>query len=141
MAFFADSSLQVKLLRNRLSVKLTTMAQDSYRDFLQMLEQKGELRRISQPVATELEITEIASREMKNPKGGKALLFEEPTIEGKPSSIPLAINAYGSQKRMAMALGVDSVEDAANELGQLLKAKPPTSLRDTCKLLSTALNL
>ncbi len=117
------------------------MAQDSYRDFLQMLEQKGELRRISQPVATELEITEIANREMKKPKGGKALLFEQPTIEGNPSSIPLAINAYGSQKRMAMALGVDSVEDAANELGQLLKAKPPTSLRDTCKLLSTALNL
>lgn len=106
-----------------------------------MLGQNGELRRISQPIATEFEITEIANREMKKPNGGKALLFEQPTIDGKSTSIPLAINAYGSQKRMAMALGVDSVEDAGDELGQLLKTKPPTSLTETYKLLSTALNL
>ena len=117
------------------------MTHNSYRDFIQVLEETGELRRISQPVSTELEITEIADREMKKPGGGKALLFEQPTINGKPSSIPLAINTYGSQKRMAMALGVDTVEDAAAELGQLLKAKPPTSLSETYKLLTTALDL
>ena len=63
-----------------------------------MLEKNGELHRINQPIATELEITEIANREMKKPDGGKALLFETPTIGGKPSSIPLAINTYGSKK-------------------------------------------
>ena len=117
------------------------MAHNSYRNFLQILERAEELRRISQPVATELEITEIADREMKKPGGGKALLFEQPIVNGKASSIPLAINTFGSQKRMAMSLGVDTVEDAATELGQLLKAKPPTSFSETYKLLTTALDL
>ena len=58
------------------------MAFDSFRDFLETLERAGELRRISHPVATELEITEIADREMKTPGGGKALLFEKPTVNG-----------------------------------------------------------
>ena len=117
------------------------MAFESFRKFLSHLDDAGELRRIGILAATELEITEIANREMKKPAGGKALLFEKPAVNGKSTDIPLAINTYGSQKRMAMALGVDSVEDAADELGQLLEAKPPTSLGDTCKLLSTALNL
>ena len=52
------------------------MAFDSFRDFLRTLEQGGDLRRIAGPVATELEITEIADREMKKPDGGQALLFE-----------------------------------------------------------------
>ena len=46
------------------------------------------------------EITEIADREMKKPGGGRALLFEKPTIGGKPSPFPLAINALGSDRRM-----------------------------------------
>jgi len=117
------------------------MAHDSYREFLLALENVGELRRISTPVATELEITEIADREMKKPGGGQALLFEQPTINGEPSPIPLAINTYGSEKRMAMVLGRSSVEDAADELNKLVKAKPPTSLGETFKLLGTALDL
>ena len=58
------------------------MAFESYNDFLNTLEKNGELRRISFPVATELEITEIADREMKIPGGGQALLFEKPTVQG-----------------------------------------------------------
>ena len=57
------------------------MAFDSFRDFVNALDKAGELKRISQPVATELEITEIADREMKSPGGGKALLFEQPTAQ------------------------------------------------------------
>ena len=117
------------------------MAFDSFRDFVNQLEAEGELRRISAPVATELEITEIADREMKKPGGGQALLFERPTVNGEPSPIPLAINTYGSEKRMAMVLGRDSVEDAAAELNKLVKAKPPTTLGETFNLLGTALDL
>ena len=97
--------------------------------------------RLSQPIATELEITEIADREMKKAGGGKALLFEKPTVNGVVSPFPVAINTMGSHKRMAMSLGANSVDDAAAELGSLMKAKPPTSLRETPKLLSQAMDL
>ncbi len=117
------------------------MAFDSFRDFVNQLEKAGELKRISQPVATELEITEIANREMKLPDGGKALLFEQPTINGVVSPFPVAINTLGSHKRMAMSMGAESVEQVANELGALMKAKPPTSFKEAIKLLSLALDL
>ena len=103
------------------------MAFDSFRDFLDALDRAGELKKICQPVATELEITELADREMKSPGGGKALLIEKPTVNGQPSPFPVAINTMGSHKRMAMSMGADSVEEVANELGSLMKAKPPTS--------------
>ncbi|MBI5801748.1 MAG: UbiD family decarboxylase [Verrucomicrobia bacterium] len=117
------------------------MAFDSYRDFVNRLDQAGELKRITQPVATELEITELADREMKSPGGGKALLIEQPTVNGVVSPFPVAINSLGSHKRMAMSLGASSVDEAAAELGALMKAKPPTSLRETLKLLGQAMDL
>src|SRR5438034_10814148 len=117
------------------------MAFDSCRDFRSLLEAAGELNRISQPVATELEITEFADREMKKPDGGKALLFEKATVNGEISPFPLAINTLGSHHRMAMSLGVDSIDEIATELGSLMKAKPPTSFKETIKLLGTALDL
>ena len=83
------------------------MAFDSFRDFVNALDRAGELKRISQPVATELEITEIADREMKSPGGGKALLFEKPTVNGVVSPFPVAINTLGSHKRMAMSMGAE----------------------------------
>ena len=117
------------------------MAFDSFRDFVNALDRAGELKRISQPVATELEITELADREMKSPGGGKALLFEKPTIAGVVSPFPVAINTMGSHKRMAMSMGANSVDEVANELGALMKAKPPTSFRETINLLGQALDL
>ena len=113
----------------------------SYRDFIQKLEVSNELIKVSTPVATELEITEIADREMKKPGGGKALLFERPTVQGKPSSFPLAVNTLGSDRRMALALGTDSIEHVAQELGSLLRAKPPTSFKETISLLGKAVEL
>lgn len=101
------------------------------------LETAGELKRIDVEVDPVLEITEIADREMKLPGGGKALLFEKP----KGAKFPLLINGYGSTKRMAMALGVESVEEIAGELESLLKAKPPTSFKEALALLGTALEL
>src|ERR1041385_6554087 len=117
------------------------MAFDSFRDFLRSLETAGELVRIAQPTATELEITELADRQMKSPGGGKALLIEQPTVNGAVSPFPVAINTLGSWKRMAMSLNAASVDAAAAELGSLMKAKPPTGFREALKLLGTALEL
>ena len=117
------------------------MAFSSFRDFVEALDRAGELMRISQPVATELEITELANREMKSPAGGKAILIEKPTINGEISPFPVAINTMGSWKRMAMSMGADSVDDVAAGLGALMKAKPPTNLRETLRLLGTALEM
>jgi 4-hydroxy-3-polyprenylbenzoate decarboxylase len=117
------------------------MAFNSFRDFLAQLEAAGELRRIAEPLATELEITELADREMKKPDGGKALLIEKPTVNGQVSPFPLAINALGSYRRMAMSMGVESVDEAAAELSSLMKAKPPASFKEAIKLLGTALDL
>src|SRR6266508_1142645 len=117
------------------------MAFDSFGDFVLALDRAGELMRIQQPVATELEITELADREMKKPGGGKALLIEKPTVNGAVSPFPLAINTMGSWKRMALSLGANSVDEIAAELGSLLKAKPPMSFREAIKLLGTALDL
>src|SRR5712664_1280484 len=117
------------------------MAFVSFREFIEALEKAGELKRISQPIATELEITELADREMKKPDGGKALFFERPTVNGQVSPFPLAINTLGSHRRMAMSLGASSVDEVAAELGSLMKAKPPTSFKETITLLGTALDL
>jgi 4-hydroxy-3-polyprenylbenzoate decarboxylase len=113
------------------------MAYDSLREFVLKLDATGELKRISVEVDPVLEITEITDREMKSPNGGKALLFEK----CKGSQFPLLINAYGSHRRMAMALGVSDVEDIARELEGLLKAKPPTSFNEVVALLGTAFEL
>jgi 4-hydroxy-3-polyprenylbenzoate decarboxylase len=117
------------------------MAFDSYNEFIRKLEEEGELLRIATPLATELEITELADREMKKPGGGKALLIENPTINGLPSPFPVIINAMGSAKRMALSMGAGSVKEVADQLGTLMKAKPPSSMAETFKLLGTALDL
>jgi 4-hydroxy-3-polyprenylbenzoate decarboxylase len=117
------------------------MAFDSFRDFLDRLEAAGELKRFTQPIATELEMTEVADREMKKPGGGKALLFERPTVNGQVSPFPVALNTLGSDRRMAMSLGAESVETVAAELGALMQAKPPTGFKEALKLLGTALDL
>src|SRR5687768_3507420 len=117
------------------------MAYKSYRHFLEKLEKAGELVRIKEETATELEITEIADREMKRPEGGKALLFEKPTVNGSVSPFPLAINTLGSFRRMALSMEAESIKAVAEELGSLMKAKPPTSFKEAAALLSTALEL
>ena len=82
------------------------MAYASFSQFIAALDQAGELKRIGTPVDTDLVIAEWADREMKSPGGGKALLFEQPLVEGKVSKFPVAINTMGSEKRMALALQV-----------------------------------
>ena len=117
------------------------MAYASFLDFLATLEKAGELKRISIPVDTDLAIAEWADREMKSPGGGKALLFEQPVIDGKVSKFPLAINTMGSEKRMALALRLESIDQLAQEISLILKAKPPTDLREGWTFLKQGINL
>ena len=111
------------------------MAYNSLQDFLQVLDRAGELKRISHPVKAELEIAEIADRVMKS--AGPALLFEN--VVGK--QIPLLINAFGSMKRMALALGVDDIETIAAEIGKLIQTRPPKSFKDKLRLLGELVKL
>jgi 4-hydroxy-3-polyprenylbenzoate decarboxylase len=90
------------------------MAYRDLQDFIAHLEKRGELRRIAAEVDPELEITEIASRIMA--VSGPALLFER--VKG--SSWPLLINAMGSEARMAMALGAESLDEKAREMEELI---------------------
>jgi 4-hydroxy-3-polyprenylbenzoate decarboxylase len=106
------------------------MAYNSLAGFVQVLERAGELKRISHPVKAELEIAEIADRVMK--AGGPALLFEN--VVGK--QIPLLINAFGSAKRMALALGVDNIETIAGEIAKLIQTRPPKSFKDKLAILA-----
>ncbi len=114
---------------------------DSFGEFASQLEKAGELVSVSEPIATELEITELADREMKKPGGGKALLIRKPLVNDRASSIPLAINTFGSNRRMALSLGAESMEAVAARLGSLVKAQPPASFREAIRLLGTALDL
>ena len=117
------------------------MAYSSFGQFVDALDKAGELHRIAAPVETDLLIAEWANREMKSPNGGKALLFERPLIDGRESKFPLAINTMGSTRRMALALKLDSIEDLAQEIQLILKAKPPSSVREGWSLLKQGLNL
>ncbi|MDQ3120165.1 MAG: UbiD family decarboxylase, partial [Verrucomicrobiota bacterium] len=117
------------------------MAYSSFRQFVDALDQAGELKRITEPVDTDLLIAEWANREMKSPGGGKALLFERPMVDGRQSRFPVAINTMGSTRRMAMALKLESVAALAQEIQLILKAKPPTDLREGWSLLKQGLNL
>lgn len=101
-------------------------------DFISFLENKGELRRIQVPVSKDLEITEITDRVCK--QSGPALLFEK--VQGY--DIPVLMNAFGSYKRMAWALGAESLEEVAarvEELIQMIHAGVPPSLWEKLKTL------
>ena len=106
------------------------MAFKNLREFIQLLESKGELVRIKEYVNPHLEITEITDRVSK--QQGPALLFEN---TGYP--FPLLINAMGTEKRMAMALSVEKLDDIGEEIEQLFKnlSTPRQGLMDKLKLL------
>ena len=108
------------------------MAYRNQQEFIQALDQAGELQRIKTFVDPHLEIAEITDRISKSGKGGKALLFENTGTD-----FPVLMNAYGSEKRMCMALGVNKLNDVAGEIESLFKmlASPKEGLLDKLKLL------
>src|SRR3954467_14818100 len=91
------------------------------RDWIALLEREGELVRVSAEVDPHLEITEITDRVVK--AGGPALLFESPKSEH-----PLLINQFGTERRMCLALGVDSLDEAGRRIGDVLEMQPPEGL-------------
>ena len=110
------------------------MAYSALSEFVEKLERSNDLKRISVPVSVELEITEIADRNVKS--SGPALLFENPVDkDGNSFNIPVLINAYASDDRMNMALGVESLNDVADEIADLLEIKPPEGLVEKVKML------
>ena len=108
------------------------MAFKNQQEFIKALEQSGELVRIKTYVDPHLEMTEITDRVSKSGQGGKALLFENTGYD-----FPVLMNAYGSEKRMCMALGVAHLDDIAKEIEALFKllTKPKESLLDKINLL------
>jgi 4-hydroxy-3-polyprenylbenzoate decarboxylase len=123
------------------------LAYDDLRDWISALEKHGELRRIREEVSPELEITEITDRVSKigsrsNAKngapqtnytpGGPALLFEN--VAGHPGH-KVFINQFGSERRMALALGVERMDQIAERIHELMNVKPPKGLIDKLKML------
>jgi 4-hydroxy-3-polyprenylbenzoate decarboxylase len=108
------------------------MAYKNQQQFIDVLEREGELVRIKEYVDPKLEIAEITDRISKTPGGGKALLFENTGYD-----FPVLMNAYGSEKRMCLALGVNHLDDVAHDIEFLFKmlASPKESIMDKLKLL------
>ena len=121
------------------------MSYRSLRDFIAMLETDGGFIRVSEPVSTALEMTEIQTRLLA--ERGPAVLFEKPIKgDGSPSSIPVLVNLFGTVKRVARAVTMGGVErsDAKSlrEVGQLLatlrQPEPPRSFAEAMELLPLA---
>ncbi|MDL2344589.1 menaquinone biosynthesis decarboxylase [Deinococcus sp. MIMF12] len=93
------------------------MAFPDIQSFMRLLEERGELVRVSVPVSRELEITEIADRLVKS--GGPAVLFEQ--VVG--SDFPLVIGLMGTRERTALALGVSDLDDLAVKIRHLIDLK------------------
>ena len=108
------------------------MAYKNLLEFINVLEKEGELVRIKSYVDPHLEIAEITDRISKSNNGGKALLFEKTGYE-----FPVLMNAYGSGKRMCLALGVKNLNDVAHDIENLfqLLSSPKESIIDKLKLL------
>jgi len=97
------------------------------RDFIRRLEERGQLKRITQPIDPKLEMTEICDRTLR--AGGPAILFENPI----GSDIPVLANLFGTPERVALGMGQESVKEL-REVGKLLamlkEPDPPKSMKD-----------
>ena len=114
------------------------MAVSDLRDLIAHLERRRQLRRISVPVSRDLEITEIVDRVSKTRgEGNVALLFER--VEG--FDVPVLVNAFGSEERMALALGVERLDQLGERIAKLLDLKLPGSFLDKLKKLGTLLDV
>ena len=106
-------------------------------EFISELERAGELLRVGAAVSSDLEITHITDLMSKAPGGGKALLFENV----RESRFPVLTNAFGSERRICMALGTDSLDSLARRLERFVRIRPPKSLRQLAELLPMGLDL
>tara|TARA_R100000005_G_scaffold96585_1_gene84826 strand:- start:13942 stop:15450 length:1509 start_codon:yes stop_codon:yes gene_type:complete len=112
------------------------MAYGSLRDFMAQLERDGKLVRVSEPVSTDLEMTEIQTRLLA--EGGPAVLFENPVNEkGEKSDMPVLVNLFGTVDRVAM--GMNRQPEELREVGQTLaflrQPEPPEGIREAMGML------
>jgi 4-hydroxy-3-polyprenylbenzoate decarboxylase len=112
------------------------LAYNDLREWIAALERAGELKRIKTEVDPILEIAEITDRiskgrDSQGNRGGPALLFEKP----KGHHIPVLINQFGSERRMRMALEVDSLNEVADRIRQFMNVKSPQGFLDKVKML------
>ena len=98
------------------------MTFESLGEFLSTLETRGDLVRVRRPVSRDLEITEVTQRVLR--ADGPALLFEN--VPG--ATMPVVTNLLGSPRRIALALGADSVDQVAERVGRLVKLRPPAGI-------------
>ncbi|HXQ11840.1 MAG TPA: UbiD family decarboxylase [Caulobacteraceae bacterium] len=121
------------------------MAYRSLRDFIERLQAQGELVRVTEPVSTVLEMTEICARLVRS--GGPAVLFEHPIrADGEPSPIPCLANLFGTVGRVAAGVTLGGApRSSAKELrqvGELLaylrQPEPPRGMKDALELLPLA---
>ena len=114
------------------------MAFSDLRELVAHLERRGRLRRVRAPVSRDLEITEIVDRVSKSRgEANVALLFER--VQG--FDVPVLVNAFGSADRMAMALGVERLDDLGARVAKLLDVKMPGSFFDKLRKLGTLLDV
>jgi 4-hydroxy-3-polyprenylbenzoate decarboxylase len=105
------------------------MPLDNLREFIAAIDAAGALVRVRRSVSVDREITEIADRCMKSPGGGPALLFECPTLPGGGTARhPVAVNLFGSERRMALALGVERLDEIGERIAELVNLKVPDTL-------------
>ncbi|OFX84375.1 MAG: menaquinone biosynthesis decarboxylase [Bacteroidetes bacterium GWF2_33_16] len=114
------------------------MPYKSLQHFIKTLEANNELIRVKEYVNPELEITEIVDRYSKSPDGGKALLFEN-----NGTDFPVLINAYGSEKRMCLALGIDNLDTIGANINNIFAefTEPKKGLLDKLRILPTLSNV
>src|SRR5574341_592957 len=105
------------------------MAYEDLRAFVAALEREGSLKRVKAEVDPVLEIAEITDRVSK--RYGPALLFER--VRG--SSMPLLINAFGTEERVCLALQLTSLDDLASELDGILEMKTPEGFLEKLRML------
>ncbi|SHI15312.1 4-hydroxy-3-polyprenylbenzoate decarboxylase [Pollutimonas bauzanensis] len=107
------------------------------RDFIAQLESAGELKRLTAPVSTDLEMTEISDRVLR--AAGPALLFEHPMHNGSRAAIPVLTNLFGTPRRVAWGMGAEDV-GALRQTGELLASlrepEAPRGLRDALAKVS-----
>jgi 4-hydroxy-3-polyprenylbenzoate decarboxylase len=115
---------------------------DSLQEFIAAIEAEGDLARVREPVRVHLELCEIADRVMKQPGGGRALLFEHAVLpDGSRSAYPVAINLFGSLRRMALALGVRDLDEHGARITRLLDLKVPEGILGKLSLLPRLLEV
>ncbi len=121
------------------------MTYASLRDFIDKLESAGRLVRVSEPVSTVLEMTEIQTRLLA--EGGPAVIFENPVgKDGKPAQMPVLVNLFGTVERVAWGMGREPGElrDVGETLAFLRQPEPPGGWReafDMLPLLKTVMSM